>query len=72
MSIAVVGEIVNMLVTVLDTVESEMRNVLPFTIVEAILNSVDEPSLKTFIQLRSGRGRPSNEQLSEIISGLII
>ena len=72
MSIAVVGEIVNMLVTVLDTVESEMRNVLPFTIVEAILNSVDEPSLKTFIQLRSGRGRPSNEQLSEIVSGLII
>ena len=70
MSIAVVGEIVNMLVTVLDTVESEMRNVLPFTIVEA--NSVDEPSLKTFIQLRSGRGRPSNEQLSEIVSGLII
>ena len=72
MSIAVVGEIVNMLVTVLETVESEMRNVLPFTIMEAILNSVDEPSLKTFIQLSSGRGRPSNEQLSEIISGLII
>ena len=71
MSIARVETMVKLLVTVLDIEELEMFSVLPSSSVVDILNTVYDPS-RVLIQLILGKGKPSNEQVSDSDCGLRI
>ena len=62
---------VNVLVTVLDMEVLVMVSVLPSSSVVDILNTVYDPS-RVLIQLILGRGKPSNEQVSDSDCGLRI